>query len=120
MIPTVYSNLTNDQLIELSIQNGEGELASNGALTVNTGEKTGRSPKDRFIVKDAITETAVDWSVVNQPFTTQDFDKLWHDACQSLEEHDIYETISQVATHPIHRLRVKVRCNSIITFTSYK
>lgn len=111
MIPIVYSNLTNDQLIELSIQNGEGELASNGALTVNTGEKTGRSPKDRFIVKDAITETTVDWSIVNQPYTTQDFDRLWHDACQSLEDHDVYETINQVGTHPTHRLRVKVRCN---------
>ena len=49
------------QLIEHAIRNGEGELASNGALTARTGKYTGRTPKDKFIVKDALTEGKVWW-----------------------------------------------------------
>lgn len=111
MTPTVYSNLTNDQLIDLSIKNGEGEIAANGALNVNTGARTGRSPKDRFIIIDAVTKTAVDWGVINQPYAAQDFDRLWADACQSLVDHDIYESTCLVGAHPRHRFTVKIMCN---------
>lgn len=111
MTPTVFSDLTSDQLIELSLKNGEGEMAANGALNVNTGARTGRSPKDRYIIIDDLTRNAVDWGTLNQPYMANDFDRLWADACQSLEAHNTYESICWLGAHPAHRIAVKVRCN---------
>ena len=51
-----------------AIQNNEGVIASNGALTTQTGSRTGRSPNDRFIVKESSTENDIDWGVINKPF----------------------------------------------------
>ena len=55
-------NIPIDNLIEIALNNKEGITASNGALIVTTGKRTGRSPKDRFIVEDSITREVVDWS----------------------------------------------------------
>lgn len=51
-----YWNLSPEALVEASLRTGQGVLADNGALAINTGEFTGRSPLDRFIVKDRLTE----------------------------------------------------------------
>lgn len=74
---TIFYNLDKVELIEHSIQNKQAVLANNGALVVNTGEFTGRSPKDRFIVKDELTEKTVWWSSINIPFDTEKFDELY-------------------------------------------
>jgi phosphoenolpyruvate carboxykinase (ATP) len=66
--------------VELALKRGEGELATNQALVVKTGARTGRSPKDRFIVRDAITETQVDWNTINQPISPEKFAALWQKA----------------------------------------
>ena len=66
----IYRNLNPTELIEFAIKRGEGILAENGALVVNTGKYTGRSPKDRFIVKDEITENTVNWNDVTQTVTS--------------------------------------------------
>lgn len=55
-----------DQLVKQSLQMGEGQLSDTGALVIKTGEFTGRSPKDRFIVDDEITTKTVDWNEFNQ------------------------------------------------------
>ena len=52
----------------ITLQSGQGVENSTGALAINTGEFTGRSPQDRFIVKDSITEDQVWWGNVNIPF----------------------------------------------------
>ncbi len=111
MVAIIYSHLNSDQLIDFSLKNGEGELASNGALNVRTGARTGRSPKDRFIIKDSITENVVDWGVINQPYSNSDFEHLWQDAYDSLNRHDIFESINWVGADPNHRVSVKVQCN---------
>ena len=57
----VFYNLSTAQLIEHAIRNGEAELASNGAITARTGKYTGRTPKDKFVVRDEVTENETWW-----------------------------------------------------------
>ncbi|RZK78128.1 MAG: phosphoenolpyruvate carboxykinase (ATP), partial [Pedobacter sp.] len=66
------------QLVQEAIQNGEGTLADSGALAIDTGKFTGRSPKDRFIVCDHLTRNSVWWGDVNFKFDPQRFDSLQH------------------------------------------
>ena len=72
-----YKNISIDELIEESLSRKEGEIAANGALLVKTGKRTGRSPLDRFIVKDETTVSDVDWGDVNRPFDQDKFSLLW-------------------------------------------
>ena len=58
-----------EQLIEHAIARGEGLLSHNGVMVVRTGKFTGRSPKDKFIVRDELTESDVYWGAVNQPIS---------------------------------------------------
>src|SRR5215471_12866118 len=71
-----FWDLGAEQLIEHAIQRREGLLANDGALVVRTGQFTGRSPKDKFIVRDELTDPTVQWGPVNQPMTTSQFDRL--------------------------------------------
>lgn len=64
------------KLLQEALLRNEGVLASNGAFSVNTGSRTGRSPKDRFIVDDDITHLTVDWGTVNQAINYAVFDAL--------------------------------------------
>ena len=67
----VYWNLSAPELIEHALQKKEGVLTDTGALMFDTGSFTGRSPKDKFIVKDAETENSVWWGDINIPFSTE-------------------------------------------------
>ena len=60
-----FEDLSTEELIEESLKRNEGEITANGALLVNTGKRTGRSPNDRFIVKDNLTKNQVDWGDIN-------------------------------------------------------
>lgn len=62
---------------EAALANNEGILSTTGALAIDTGKRTGRSPKARFIVQDNITTDSVDWGSVNLPMQTSTFTKLW-------------------------------------------
>ena len=68
---TVHRNLHSGVLVENSIRRGEGLLADNGALVAYTGKYTGRTPKDKFTVKDDATTELVNWGDVNQPFAPE-------------------------------------------------
>ncbi len=84
-------NLSPKSLIDICIEKGIGTIASSGALAVNTGEFTGRSPKDRFIVKDAITEDSVWWDgTINIPFNTDKFDALYDKVVAYLSTKELY------------------------------
>ena len=72
----VYWNLGRSELVAWAIKRGEGQLSAQGALVAQTGEYTGRSPKDKFTVRDALTEAKVDWSAVNQPMSPEAYDSL--------------------------------------------
>ena len=74
----VQRNLATAKLVEAAVRNGEGVLSSRGALVSETGKCTGRRPKDKFTVRDAITDSTVDWGSVNLPFSPEKFDALYH------------------------------------------
>ena len=72
----VHWNLSRADLVAWSLRLNEGELSAEGALVARTGEFTGRSPKDKFTVRDALTESKVDWGTVNQAISPEHYDKL--------------------------------------------
>ncbi len=105
----VYMNLSASELINLAVTRKEGVLAANQALNVTTGVRTGRSPKDRFIVKDASTDHLVDWNAINQGISTEKFDALWQRAERYLQQKDCsFVSYLQVGAEPQFTLNVKV------------
>lgn len=81
----VMLNASISELVNHAIKRKEGELADNGALVVKTGARTGRSPKDRFIVKDELTAETVAWNVTNQALAPNYFQSLWDRALAYLK-----------------------------------
>jgi phosphoenolpyruvate carboxykinase (ATP) len=105
----IHHNLSAAELITMALTRDEGILASNQALAVRTGIRTGRSPKDRFIVKDDITSDTVDWNAINQPISTEKFNHLWERAYTHLHTKDAHFTADlSVGADETYRLPVKV------------
>lgn len=86
----VYWNLSTAELYEHAIRNREGLVAHLGPLVVRTGPHTGRSPNDKFIVRDADTEGTVWWGKVNRPFDPEDFDRLLLRLQAYFQHRDVY------------------------------
>ncbi len=82
----IHYQLPPEELHEITLKEKMGKEASSGALAVETGEFTGRSPLDRFIVRDALTEDKVWWGAVNIPFDPDDFDALYRKVAGYLED----------------------------------
>ncbi|UCH78691.1 MAG: phosphoenolpyruvate carboxykinase (ATP), partial [Candidatus Coatesbacteria bacterium] len=75
---TVYRNLSSPVLVEMAVRRSEGELADNGALVVRTTpDRTGRSPNDKFVVREPKTEKDIWWGKVNVEMTPEVFDNLY-------------------------------------------
>lgn len=106
--PQIFTDLTPAELIEQALNRKEGVLAANKALCVNTGSRTGRSPKDRFIVKDEMTAQLVDWGTINQPFDPDRFNALWDKAFAYLQGRDQFIAHLRVGADPQHYLPVTV------------
>lgn len=104
----VHYQLSPDELHDMTIRLGQGVEASSGALAVNTGEFTGRSPQDRFIVKDAITEDQVWWGKVNLPFDSDKFEALYDKVVNYLSGKEVYARDSYVCADPKYRMNVRV------------
>src|SRR5437868_4834542 len=107
--PNVYRNLHPAVLVEHSLRRGEGtRLAANGALVGWTGKRTGRSPKDKFTVKDAVTAEKIHWGEVNQPFDAQKFEALHSRVLDYLKTRDLYVQDLFAGADPQYRLPIRV------------
>ena len=103
-----HNNLTSADLAERAVIRGEGKFASNGAIVVETGARTGRSPKDRFIVNEPSTSESIDWGNVNLPITTEVFEHLWDRVQVHLGETETYTSNLHVGADPEHYLPIEV------------
>ncbi len=104
----VHHNLTTAELYEVSLGRGEGILADTGGLVVDTGMFTGRSPKDKHVVRSSVTESVVDWGPVNQPLSAEHFDLLLADMQEHLAGREVQVQDLVAGAHPSHRRRVRV------------
>lgn len=104
----VFWNLSEPQLISQTLRNGEGITTSSGALACDTGEFTGRSPKDKYVVKDEKTSDSVWWGEVNHPFSPEDFDRLYERVTAHLSDRDIYVKDVYACAKPEYRLNIRV------------
>ena len=100
--------LSNEELILKAVENNEGVVATNGAFAANTGERTGRSPNDRFIVQEPGTSDLIDWGEVNKPFEEEKFNNLWDKVESYMAERNRYVSFVHVGSHDEHYLPVKV------------
>ncbi len=104
----VNYQLSPSNLHDITIAKGQGVEASSGALAVNTGEFTGRSPLDRFIVKDSITSDKVWWSKINIPFESDAFQKLYNKVVDYLSNKAIFVRDSYVCANSNYKTNIRV------------
>jgi phosphoenolpyruvate carboxykinase (ATP) len=107
-IGDAYWNLTPAELVEETIIRGEGMLTDVGALAVDTGKFTGRSPKDKFIVFDDITEKSVWWGDINIKISPEYFEQMHNKLCAYLQGKTIYVRDSYACADPEYRLNIRV------------
>ena len=100
-------NLSPKELSDITVFKKMGKISSTGALSVNTGKFTGRSPKDRFIVKDETTKDDVWWGDINIPFNSSNFDRLQEKMVKYLEHKEIY--VRDVYACSLDKFKLNIR-----------
>src|SRR5690348_9271616 len=101
-------NLGAASLLEKAVQRHEGMLAECGALVVRTGQFTGRSPKDKYIVREPGTERTVDWGSVNQPMSEEAFDRIYERLMESWDRDEFFVHDCFGGADPKYTLPVRV------------
>jgi phosphoenolpyruvate carboxykinase (ATP) len=106
---TIHWNLTTAPLVEQAIARGEGELTRDGALLVDTGKFTGRSVKDKYIVRDAATESTINWGKINQPMDPDHWANLKADFLAELsKQEELFVADLYGGSQPEYRVNVRV------------
>ena len=103
-----HLNLTPAELVEHALRRGEGTLTDTGALMADTGQFTGRSPKDRFVVKDEQTAQSVWWGDMNLPFDPAKFDELHQKMVAYLADKEVFVREAYAGAHPDYQLKLRV------------
>ncbi|MGE4635221.1 MAG: phosphoenolpyruvate carboxykinase [Arenicellales bacterium] len=104
----VHWNLSQAVLIEHAIRKGEGVLSSHGPLVVETGQHTGRSANDKFVVRDENTENEIWWGKVNVPYEPARFEALFARMADYLEGRELYVQDCFAGADPERRLAVRI------------
>lgn len=105
---TVYWNLSTSMLYEQAVKRIEGHLVHLGPLAVRTGDHTGRSPNDKFIVREPTSENAIWWGSVNRPFEAEKFDNLLRRIQAYIQNRDVFVFDGYGGADERYRLRVRV------------
>ncbi|MBR9846599.1 MAG: phosphoenolpyruvate carboxykinase (ATP) [Algicola sp.] len=100
-------NLSPEELQRITVEKGMGKETKNGTLAVNTGKFTGRSPQDRFLVKDDYTADKVWWGKTNKPISPEHFDILQTEIKTYLSGKEIYVRDGYVCADPEFRMNVR-------------
>lgn len=103
-----HFNLPVARLVEMALARGEGRLTTTGALAVETGKYTGRSPNDRFIVDEPAVHDQIDWGPVNRPIAPEKFHRLYTEVCVYLENKEIFVFDGFAGADPHFRLPIRV------------
>jgi phosphoenolpyruvate carboxykinase (ATP) len=105
----IFWNLTTAPLVEHAVRRGEGRLTKDGALLVDTGRFTGRSVKDKFVVRDATTEDTINWGAINQPMTPEHWANLKADFLLAVKDQkELYVADLFGGSQPEYRVNVRV------------
>jgi phosphoenolpyruvate carboxykinase (ATP) len=105
---TVHWNLGPAALYEASLRRGEGMLAAEGPLVCRTGQHTGRSPNDKFVVQEASSERQVHWGSVNRPIEERQFDLLHRDMVTYLQDKDLFVLDAWAGADPKYKLPIRI------------
>jgi len=104
----VFRNLSPAYLVETAIRRGEGFLAANGALCVRTGQRTGRSPQDRYIVEGSVYHDKIDWGKRNVLITRQTRDKLYQAIKVNIQNRDLFIFDGYAGAKKAYRIPLRV------------
>ena len=104
----IYWNLSTPQLYEESIRRREGRLAHLGPMVVRTGQHTGRSPNDKFIVRESSSEDKIGWGKVNQPMESEQFETLHLRMLAYLQGKDIFVQDCFAGADPDYRIPIRI------------
>ncbi|MBT4478105.1 MAG: phosphoenolpyruvate carboxykinase (ATP), partial [Flavobacteriales bacterium] len=105
---TAHWNLSPEELTKIAVEKGQAIITSSGAININTGEFTGRSPMDRFIVKDQISKNSVWWGDVNLSFEEDKFDKLNQKVLNYLCDKELFVRDSYACADQNYRMNIRV------------
>jgi len=104
----VFWHPTTSQLYEHALARGEARLGEGGPLVVDTGKHTGRSPKDKFVVREPGSESRIWWGDVNAEISEESFERLRDKVVARLGEGDVYVIDAFAGSDPAHRIAVRV------------
>ena len=104
---TVHHNVLEARLVELAIARAEGRLASTGAFVAETGVHTGRSPQDKFVIRDADTENEMWWDN-NKSITRAQFDLLYKDMTAHVKSREMFVQDLYAGAEAGHQLKTRV------------
>ena len=105
----LFANLGTAPLVEDAVRRGEGKLTKDGALLVDTGKFTGRSVKDKYVVRDAITESPINWGAINQPMSGEHWAQLKTDFLTAVKsQSELYVADLFGGSQPEYRVNVRV------------
>ena len=104
----VFAHLSAPELVEHALRRQEGNLADSGAFNALTGERTARSPKDKYVVREPSIEREIDWGKVNQPMSPETFDRLLTKALAYANTRELFVEDAAACADPAHRLTVRV------------
>ncbi|MGH7163343.1 MAG: phosphoenolpyruvate carboxykinase (ATP), partial [Planctomycetota bacterium] len=107
-VEDVHWNLPTAALYEEAVRRREGLIAHHGPLVVSTGDHTGRSPNDKFIVREPGSEARIAWGKVNRPFDPERFDRLYGRLLAYLQRRDVFVQDCHAGADPRYRVPVRV------------